>query len=467
MNQTVAVQPDRPSRRSKRLDGLLHRAYSQSTKTRFFFIRRIRPAGIGLALVLIVATGISVGHQRKSVYQLFSLTFAMGLISLPWVFLRNAKIHDHRQIPRYGTAGETLSYTIRATNAGKRTVSHAWLSETPPDPRPNLADFRHSREPGEDERNWFDRSLAYYRWQWLINSRRLFEGGHTLEPLSLAPGETKSFSVKITPLRRGVSKLEDLRVVLPDPFGLLQRCRRTNTETSTLTVLPKRYRLPAIEMPGSTQFQVGGDAATNTIGSSGEFVGLRDYRPGDPLRQIHWKSWARTGRPVVKELEDTYFPRYGLILDTFANANADNLFEDAVSVAASFVVTLDKEDSLLDLMFIKDTAHVVTAGRGFARAEKLLEVLAGVTSESETDFEQLSQLVIRHREELTSCLVVLCGWDEARAEFVQSLERGGIICAVIVIGNGERPNGVPGHWLESGFIERDLRRMPSHLRSNL
>jgi uncharacterized protein (DUF58 family) len=197
---------------------------------------------------------------------------------------------------------------------------------------------------------------------------------------------------------------------------------------------------------------------------SGEFVGLREYRPGDPLRLIHWKSWARTGRPIVKELEDTFYPRYGLILDTLSPGGADAAFEDAVSVAASFAAAIDTRESLLDLMFVKNEAHIVTAGRGLERAEKLLEVLAGVTPERTTDFTALASLVIRHRDDLTSCLVILNGWDETRSEFLTTLTRTGIVCAPVIIGKGPPPAGVPGHWLESGHIARDLKRLPTRLR---
>ena len=46
-------------------------------------------------------------------------------------------------------------------------------------------------------------------------------------------------------------------------------------------------------------------------------MSLRDYRPGDPLQRIHWKSFARTGDPVVREYQDEFFERHALILDTF------------------------------------------------------------------------------------------------------------------------------------------------------
>ena len=38
---------------------------------------------------------------------------------------------------------------------------------------------------------------------------------------------------------------------------------------------------------------------------------------GDPLRKIHWRSWARRGKPVVKEYQEEYFSRIALVLDTF------------------------------------------------------------------------------------------------------------------------------------------------------
>ena len=443
-----------------------HAWYSRGAALGFFFSRRFRPAGAGLIIVMVLTAGLGFGHQKSPVYQIFSFAAGMGLIALPWALLRRASIRAKRELPKYATAGETIRYTIRITNVARRPLRRAWVEETPADPRPGLAEFFHRREPGEEDRNWFDRTLAFYRWRWLVDGRRAFDGGTSIDMIELEPDGITRVSAEITPVRRGVIRLDDLRVLLPDPFGLVQSCRRIAAPASTLTVLPKRHLLPAFEMPGGSRFQAGDENATNAIGSTGEFVGLRDYRPGDPLRQIHWKSWARTGRPIVKELEDTFYPRYGLVLDTFLTGSNEAFFEEAVSVAASFVAMIDRGDSLLDLMFIKDEAHVVTAGRGLARTEKLLEVLAGVEGDHEQHFDQLSRLVVRHREDLTSCIVVLADWDSARAEFLTSLARRGMACVPIIIGDGEKPAGVPGYWLRAGQVGRGLLAMPRKLRSN-
>lgn len=446
----------------RRLDRWLHALYFRGGGVQHFLSRRCRPPGIVLVIVFVLASSLLVGQgDRASVSQLFSLSLGMIFIGIPWAIFRRANVEAHRELPRFGTAGEPLRYMIVVKNRARYKLTRAWLADSTPDPRPSRSDFTHLREPGEEERNVFDRTFAYFRWQWLLVGNRMFDGGFSTADMELKSREEGRFAVEMTPLRRGVIRFNDLRVLLPDPFGLFQRCKRIKAPPATLVVLPRRFPLPHFEMPGGSAFKISGEANTNTIGTSGEFVGLRDYRPGDPLRQIHWKSWARTGRPIVKELEDTHYPRYGLVVDTLSDKRSDVAFEEVVSVAASFAAAINTGESLLDLMFLKNEAHIVTAGRGVARAEKLLEVLAGVMPEREENFTALSQLILRHREDLTSCLVIFNGWDSARADFLQSLTRTGMVCLPIVVGSGPRPADAPGHWLESGHIARDLLRLPA------
>ena len=103
---------------------------------------------------------LGIGHDSNAVYQLFSLTFGMTLIALPWTFARRAMVEAKRELPRYATAGEPLRYSVKVWHHGKTSLIRARLSESPPDPRPNLEDFSRLREPGEEERNRFDRTLA-------------------------------------------------------------------------------------------------------------------------------------------------------------------------------------------------------------------------------------------------------------------------------------------------------------------
>src|SRR3970282_2553914 len=107
-----------------------------------------------------------------------------------------------------------------------------------------------------------------------------------------------------------------------------------------VVALPRRYRLPRLVLPGRRKHQPGGVALATSVGASEEFLALREYRPGDPLQHIHWKSFARTGRPIVKEFQDEFFERHALVLDTFSHAGGEAAFEEAVSIAASVLYTL-------------------------------------------------------------------------------------------------------------------------------
>ena len=163
-----------------------------------------------------------------------------------------------------------------------------------------------------------------------------------------------------------------------------------------MLILPKRYPLPPIALPGALRYQEGGVALAANVGRSEEFVALRDYRHGDPLRHIHWRSWAKTGKPIVKEFEDEFFVRHALVLDTFNDEPHSEVFEEAVSVAASFACTILTQESLLDLLFVGNQSYCFTAGRGLAHADQMLEILASVKHCADKKFEALEHLVLNH-----------------------------------------------------------------------
>ncbi|MCW1887275.1 DUF58 domain-containing protein [Luteolibacter flavescens] len=440
---------------------LSYKFYARGAELNHWFRRRVRPPGIALMILIVVAAGAAAGNAEAPVFQAFSLVCGLLMTGLFMLLFRRASLEATRELPAHATAGQPVTYHITLHNRSRRPLKRFQLQETPPDPRPDEATFRLSVEPGEKQRNFFDRTFAYYRWQWLCDTRLLFDGGRSqvIERL----GTTAHIPVTQTPRRRGLVRMNDLRVLLPDPLGIFQRCVKVSAPPSLLAVLPRRYPLPRFELPGSARFQPGGEATARHAGSTGEFTGLRDYQSGDPLRLIHWKTWARTGKPVVIELEDTFFPRHGLILDTFPAPGDEDLFEDAVSVAASFVVAVDSRESLIDLMFIAGQERVVTAGQGIARAETLLEVLAGVESTPDEDFDSLAKLVRRHADDLAGCLCVFAGWSESRAKLLQQLNRQGIETSAMVIVR-EKPDAAPRcHFLRSADLAGDLMKLPRRL----
>jgi uncharacterized protein (DUF58 family) len=173
-------------------------------------------------------------------------------------------------------------------------------------------------------------------------------------------------------------------------------------------------------------------AFASSVGDSEEFIGLREYRPGDPMRRIHWKSWARTGKPIVREHQEEFFVRHALVLDTFAPV-ADDRFEDAVSVAASFACAVETHESLLDLLFVGAGAYCFTAGHGVGHVGRLLEVLAGVDVCRERRFADLHRLLVERQAMVSGAICVLLAWDDERRAFVDALGALGIPALVAVV----------------------------------
>ena len=155
---------------------------------------------------------------------------------------------------------------------------------------------------------------------------------------------------------------------------------------------------------------------------------------------------------------------YGHGLDT---AFKDiELFEEAVSIAASFACTIDTQESLLDLLFMGPEAFCFTIGRGVAHADQMLELLAAVTPSLGVPFQELQELVLRHSAAVSGCICLFVAWDEQRRELVRRLTAAGVPVLVLIIRAAggpelERAPDEPAalHVLEAGQIEKGLARI--------
>ena len=409
----------------------LYRNYRGYSATLYWIRRRLTGGGI-IVLVGLVGTGaLGVDTNLSMAYQAFAFLFCLLFVALVGSRFSRAKFSARRELPRFGSVGAPVNYRVVLKNESKRLQRGMALREDLADPRPTLAEFVGIPEPGERERNWLDRTYAFYRWQWLVAKNRRAAVEEPPCP-ALPPGGEADVSVELRPLRRGVLRFSGVTIACPDPFGLFQALVTVPLPDSLL-ILPRRYALPPVPLPGTLKYQQGGVALASAIGESEEFVSLRDYRPGDPMRHVHWKSWAKTGKPIVKEFLDEFFVRHALILDTFGDEAFSEEFEEAVSVAASFACSVQTQESLLDLMFVGPQAYCFTAGRGLAHTEQMLEILAAVNVCRDQQFNSLVRLVVQHLESVSGCICVLIAWDAQRQQFVKHLRMLGVPVMVLVV----------------------------------
>lgn len=415
-------------------DNFRRRSYRQY---RFFYIarrwyrRRIGSVGTLVLFSLIILALFGLDTNLTLAYQAFAILSALVLVALLTLRLGRVKFTAQRSLPRFVSVGDPVKYRVRINNQGRLPLRDVSLLEEFSDPRPSMQEFLSTPEPGEENRNWFDRTYGFYRWQWLVEMNQKAKVEEALLPRCL-PKASVDIELELQPKRRGVLEFESVVMAGADPLGLFRQVSLQPLKDKLL-VLPRRYPIPHFALPGSMRYQQGGVALAAAVGESEEFVSLREYRPGDPLRHIHWRSWARVGKPIVKEFQDEFFVRHALILDTFDDLAYSDRFEEAVSVAASFACTIQSQDSLLDLMFVENQAYCFTAGRGLAHTEQMLEILASVKICHDKSFDSLTDIVIEHIPVVSGCICVLQKWDDARREFVKMLRALSVPLAVFVV----------------------------------
>jgi uncharacterized protein (DUF58 family) len=440
----------------------LYRNYHTLASIRHRFQRRITPAGWLVLGGTVAAAALGADTNASCCYQSFALLVCVVLFSAACTPFGRPKLSLQRVLPKFGAAGEPLRYRIVARNQSRRAENALQLIEELPDPRPTFHEFVSTPEPGEEGRNWLDRTYGYYRWRWLMGRNRHAQIQEQAVP-DLPVGAEFLIETELLPLRRGVLRLTGITVACPDPFGLFRSLRKIPNRQSVL-VLPKRYAVPAFNLPGLMKYQLGGVSMASSVGESEEFVALREYRPGDALRRMHWKSFAKLGKPIVKEYQDEFFVRHALVLDTFGGPAEAEIFEEAVSIAASLAYTIQNQDSLLDLMFVGPQAYCFTSGRGVGHIEQVLEVLASVGLCQEKEFEALESLMFAHATDLSGCLCVFLRWDEPRQRLVSAMISRGVPLRVFVVTSDDQelPPGPmaaqPGnfHVLPAGRIAEKL-----------
>jgi uncharacterized protein (DUF58 family) len=388
--------------------------------------RRFTLAGFCVVGGFIVAGATGVDIENTVTYQSFTLLLGFLLLALSGGFFFRGAFSATRLLPRVGTAGQPLRYRVAIKNLAAKNQTGLTLLEDLADQRPSFADwlgFQLARGVRASPLRIAQRRRK--------NPGRLATVKESEVPPVLAGGEAET-SMEVFPLRRGILRFTGVILARPDPFGLFRSFIKVRTEQKVL-ILPRRYPIPPIALPGACRYQEGGAALGANVGRSEEFFALRDYRHGDPLRHIHWPSWAKTGKPMVKEFEDEFLVRQALVLDTFADEPNSEVFEEAVSVAASFACTVLTQESLLDLLFVGNKSYCFTAGRGFGHADQMLEILASASNCANKNFEVLEQLVLNHISVVSGCICVLQNWDGARKRFVGKLRALGVPLLVLVV----------------------------------
>jgi uncharacterized protein (DUF58 family) len=158
----------------------------------------------------------------------------------------------------------------------------------------------------------------------------------------MGPGWRRTVDYPVSCDVRGSFSVGPMRVSLKDPFGLVE-LERTFTSTSSLVVTPRVVPLPVVPLSGV--WTGAGDNRPHSFASgSAEDVTVREYRRGDDLRRVHWRSSAHAGELMVRREEQPWQSRATLFIDNRRSSHrglgAASSFEHAVTAASSIAVHL-------------------------------------------------------------------------------------------------------------------------------
>ncbi len=328
----------------------------------------------GLYFLAIIALVFG-GAMIKEVNLLLILAgMLLGPFLLNWravkANLRGLKVE--RNLPLRICAGDVLSVDLNLTNTRKRLSSWAVVVED-----------QIQRES--------------------LNARGNHRRPAVLRPAVLFPyapaGQTRKGLYRGRLVERGRYRLGPFRASTRFPFGLFSRTI-TLGEPETLVVLPRLGRLTQGWEARRRQALAGSDRRRQQPGAEGDFYGVREWRSGDGRRLIHWRSSARAGKLVVRQLERPRSRDVAVVLDLWQpephlSEHAENV-ELAVSFAATVIADLCRKGGSNIYLGIANGKPECTGGpASSATLQRLMEQLALSEAQPDTSLPALLAATLR------------------------------------------------------------------------
>ncbi len=365
---------------------------------------RLTDRGRYLLWVVLVLSVLGLDTLRSRIFTLFAVAAAILTVALVFASLPRPKVRIEWTMPARATALTPLLIKARVRSESRKTLRDLQLSF----PRP---------------RRWGS-SVSF-------KPQEIF--------LAAGPEEQSEVTVEFQASRRGRYSMRGPAVRLTDPLRLATT-REVTLQDQVLLVYPRFYSMEQFMVPLGRKYQPGGIPLSSSTGDAIEFVGTREYREGDPVKNIHWRSWARRGEPVVKEYQEEYFCRIALILDTFLPARPRpaevNAFEAAISVVASIADFFSRSEYVVDILAAGPDIYEVSAGRSLAYLDNILDVLACLEPCSQLPFQGIGPHLFEKLAQITTVVAVLLDWDAPREDFLRRVKSLGAAVRALVVHEG-------------------------------
>ena len=203
----------------------------------------------------------------------------------------------------------------------------------------------------------------------------LLASGSHRAVMTLRPGQTASWSYQISYPVRGVYDLGRLVVRVRDRWSLRWRERR-HVDHKRVRVHPRSAPLRGLPRPLRTQTSVG-DYVSRAFGEGIEPGDIRQFAPGDRIRQVNWRASLRLGTLYVTQQHPERNADVVLMLDTMAEVGTASVttLDAAVRAAASLATAYLARKDRVGLIVYGGVIDWVRPGSGRAHYERIADSL--------------------------------------------------------------------------------------------
>ncbi len=347
----------------------------------------------------------------------------LGLATVAVILLIAAGVTGLR--PLAWPAGLLLGLVAAATLLAWLSARRAWL-------RRRLSTDRVAAGASVPVRLELSRdSIGLGAWGYLEDAVPPGLGGAPVLPVPSGWGHLETqLHYSLGTFLRGRYRIGPCQSTTLDPLGLASARRRLGGR-NLLTVTPAVHPIGATAAGAGTGLV--GEATqrrSSVLGPDDALI--REYRPRDELRRIHWPSTAHTGTLMVRREEHAWEPSALILLDNrgtgHVGAGPTSSFEWAVSAAASVGAHLI--DAGYDVTLSEADGRRLTVA-GDTTRESLLDHL---TDSTLTDAEDLADALRSDGGGRAELLIAIIGrLTRADAVALTTLRRHGALCRAILL----------------------------------
>ncbi|HMW49990.1 MAG TPA: DUF58 domain-containing protein, partial [Cellvibrionaceae bacterium] len=245
---------------------------------------------------------------------------------------------------------------------------------------------------------------------------------------ALLPQQITRLTYRLKALRRGAFQLQQVFYRIPSPCGLWLRQGAIRLEEQ-LKVFPDFSAISAFKLLArEQQTNLLGIKKRRRRGEGADFAQLREYRPGDALRNIHWKATALRQQLISKEYQDAKDQRLIVLLDTGQRMRAQeetlSHFDAALNAAILLGFIALHQGDHFGLQTFGPTERWVPLQKGTDKVQTLLNSLYDLDAQPEAaDFFRAVEL-ISQRHLKRSLVVILTNLrSEDQQELTQAVKQ--------------------------------------------